>query len=97
MIFQDVQYGDIDIMERALDFTYDNVSFHGLPEYIMELKGKGIKFITILVSNRLLLLKQKVLRMFKEITVFLKDPGISFREPAGTYPTFDLGTEMDVW
>ena len=50
---QDVQYGDIDIMERELDFTYDKVNFAGLPEYIKELKEKGIKFITILVRQNL--------------------------------------------
>jgi alpha-glucosidase len=44
----DVQYGDIDIMERGLDFTYSKDRFAGLPEYIKELKTKGIKFITIL-------------------------------------------------
>jgi len=44
----DVQYGDIDIMERALDFTYAQDRFAGLPEYIKELKTKGIKFVTIL-------------------------------------------------
>ncbi len=27
----DVQWTDIDIMFRYLDFTYDNNSFHGLP------------------------------------------------------------------
>ena len=41
--------GDIDIMERSLDFTYDRDNFAGLPEYIQELKSRGIKFVTILV------------------------------------------------
>jgi len=44
----DVQYGDIDIIERELDFTYAKDRFAGLPEYVKELKTKGIKFITIL-------------------------------------------------
>jgi alpha-glucosidase (family GH31 glycosyl hydrolase) len=44
----DVQYGDIDIMHKALDFTYSRENFPGLPEYIRELKTKGIKFMTIL-------------------------------------------------
>jgi len=47
-MFQDVQYGDIDIMDRELDFTYDKINFAGLPEYVKELKTKGIKFMTIL-------------------------------------------------
>lgn len=50
--FQDVQYGDIDIMDRRLDFTYDPVRFAGLPEYVEELKERGIKFMTILASNK---------------------------------------------
>lgn len=44
----DVQYGDIDIMVDALDFTYSEVNFPGLPNYIRELKEEGIKFMTIL-------------------------------------------------
>lgn len=44
---QDVQYGDIDIMHKNLDFTYSNENFPGLPEYVKELKSKGIKFVTI--------------------------------------------------
>ncbi|OXA46849.1 Maltase-glucoamylase, intestinal [Folsomia candida] len=69
----DVQYGDIDIMDRRLDFTVDPINFAGLAEYVTELKTRGIRFMTIL------------------------DPAISVGEPAGTYPAFDLGQEMDVW
>ncbi len=47
---QDVQYGDIDIMEKELDFTVNNDRFVGLPKYVEDLKAKGIKFATILVS-----------------------------------------------
>jgi len=46
---QDVQYGDGDIKYKYLDFTYSNETFPGLPEYVRELKAKGIKFVTILV------------------------------------------------
>ncbi|CAG7733772.1 unnamed protein product [Allacma fusca] len=44
---QDVQYGDIDIMDRQLDFTV-GARFSGLPAYVKELKAKGVKFVTIL-------------------------------------------------
>jgi alpha-glucosidase (family GH31 glycosyl hydrolase) len=44
----DAQWGDIDIMERALDFTISEENFGGLPEYVQELKIRGIKFVTIL-------------------------------------------------
>ncbi|NWV09200.1 SUIS protein, partial [Ptilonorhynchus violaceus] len=44
----DVQHFDIDYMERRLDFTYDKVNFAGLPEYVQELKKKGMHNIVIL-------------------------------------------------
>ncbi|XP_028938370.1 sucrase-isomaltase, intestinal-like [Ornithorhynchus anatinus] len=44
----DVQYGDIDYMDRRLDFTYDKVNFAGLPEYIQELKKDGMHYVIIL-------------------------------------------------
>jgi hypothetical protein len=49
--FQDVQYGDIDIMEKELDFTVSSDRFGGLPAYVKELKTRGIKFATILVRE----------------------------------------------
>lgn len=47
---QDVQYGDIDYMERQLDFTYDKANFAGLPEYIKKLKNDGMHYVIILVN-----------------------------------------------
>ena len=48
---QDVQYGDIDYMERQLDFTINSKTYNGLPNYVRELKKAGIRYITILVST----------------------------------------------
>ena len=45
---QDAQWGDIDIMERSLDFTISQYRFGGLAEYVDILKAEGIKFVTIL-------------------------------------------------
>jgi len=45
---QDVQYGDIDYMERQLDFTINPKTYNGLPDYVRELKKDGIRYITIL-------------------------------------------------
>ncbi|XP_045686064.1 maltase-glucoamylase, intestinal-like isoform X2 [Phyllostomus hastatus] len=45
---EDVQYCDIDCMERQLDFTYDDVNFAGLPEYIKKLKNDGMHYVIIL-------------------------------------------------
>nr|XP_042704861.1 sucrase-isomaltase, intestinal-like [Chrysemys picta bellii] len=44
----DVQYGDIDYMERNLDFTYDKENYAGLPEYIQQLKKDGMHYVIIL-------------------------------------------------
>uniref|UniRef100_A0ABM0M7Q3 Maltase n=1 Tax=Saccoglossus kowalevskii TaxID=10224 RepID=A0ABM0M7Q3_SACKO len=44
----DVQYGDIDYMERQLDFTYDLETYDGLPEFVDALKLTGTRYITIL-------------------------------------------------
>lgn len=51
---QDVQFGDLDIMFDWLTFTYDSNAtynnFSGLPEFIRELKTRGIHFIQSVVS-----------------------------------------------
>ncbi|EMP38939.1 Maltase-glucoamylase, intestinal [Chelonia mydas] len=44
----DVQYGDIDYMDRRLDFTYDKENYAGLPEYIQQLKKDGMHYVIIL-------------------------------------------------
>jgi alpha-glucosidase (family GH31 glycosyl hydrolase) len=44
----DVQWTDIDVMSAHLDFTYDNISFHGLPELIHELKSEGKHYVNII-------------------------------------------------
>jgi len=45
----DVQYSDIDYMERQLDFTVDNVTYNGLPDYVRKLKDDHhMKYIIIL-------------------------------------------------
>ncbi|CAH1773346.1 unnamed protein product [Owenia fusiformis] len=43
----DVQHGDIDMMDRRLDFTYDPVNFTGLPQYVRDLKNEGTRWISI--------------------------------------------------
>ncbi|XP_076462037.1 sucrase-isomaltase, intestinal-like [Babylonia areolata] len=51
----DVQYADIDHMSERRDFTVDNGTFRGLPEYFDELRQGGMRTIIILdpalVSN----------------------------------------------
>ncbi|XP_019573698.2 sucrase-isomaltase, intestinal [Rhinolophus sinicus] len=53
----DTQVTDIDYMEDKKDFTYDNVTFKGLPEFVEDLHAHGQKYVIILdpgiaISNR---------------------------------------------
>ena len=51
-----MQYADIDHMDERKDFTLDNVTFAGLPDYVRELKDGGMHFIIILVRPWYMLL-----------------------------------------
>jgi len=45
---QDVQYGDIDHMDRHVDFTYNKKTYAGLPEFVRAVKKDGLRYIIIL-------------------------------------------------
>lgn len=49
---QDVQYADIDYMERQLDFVLDS-EFQGLPALVDQMRAEGMRFIFILVIKSL--------------------------------------------
>lgn len=49
-VFQDVQYTDIDYMERQLDFTIGE-AFQDLPQFVDKIRGEGMRYIIILVST----------------------------------------------
>ncbi|XP_007446500.1 PREDICTED: sucrase-isomaltase, intestinal [Lipotes vexillifer] len=44
----DTQVTDIDYMEDKKDFTYDQVAFNGLPEFVQDLHDHGQKYVIIL-------------------------------------------------
>ena len=45
----DVQYADIDYMERQLDFTIDEINFSGLADYVTKIRTEyDMRFIIIL-------------------------------------------------
>ncbi len=44
----DVQWTDIDVMSSHLDFTYDNKSFHGLPDLVSTLHSNGQHYVNII-------------------------------------------------
>ncbi|XP_064146430.1 probable maltase-glucoamylase 2 [Loxodonta africana] len=50
----DVQYSDIDYMDGYKDFTYDNRTFYGLPDFAKELHSNGQKYVIVMnpgISN----------------------------------------------
>ena len=49
---QDVQYGDIDYMDRFMDFTVDEINYgkQNLSDFVDELHEYGQRYIIILVS-----------------------------------------------
>lgn len=49
-LLQDVQYADIDYMERQLDFVLDK-NFQNLPALVDRMRGEGMRFIFILVMQ----------------------------------------------
>jgi len=44
----DVQWTDIDTMASHLDFTYDNQTFHGLPDLVRGLQSQGMHYVNII-------------------------------------------------
>lgn len=44
----DVQWNDIDYMERNNDFTYDKVNFRDLPEFVDELHKNGMHYVIMI-------------------------------------------------
>ncbi|XP_021964900.1 maltase-glucoamylase, intestinal [Folsomia candida] len=79
---QDVQFGDLDIMFDWLTFTYDSNAtynnFSGLPEFIRELKTRGIHFIQSvnaqISSEERRLPWYEPLRLGHEMDVWVKRP-----------------------
>ena len=91
---QDAQWGDIDIMDRSLDFTISKDRFGGLAEYARD--SDGISELPYLrfggLAEYVDLLKAEGVKF-----VTILDPCISTGEPNCTYRPFDLGQELDVW
>lgn len=50
LFLQDVQYADIDYMERQLDFVL-SPDFEGLPALVDQMRSEGMRFIFILVGR----------------------------------------------
>ncbi len=44
----DIQWTDIDVMSAHLDFTYNDVTFDGLPELVHGLQSEGKHYVNII-------------------------------------------------
>lgn len=50
LFLQDVQYADIDYMQRQLNFVL-SPDFKGLPALVDQMRNEGMRFIFILVRS----------------------------------------------
>ncbi len=53
---QDVQWNDIDYMDRFMDFTFDPTKFATLPDLVKDLHAHDQRYVMILVYRSLCLL-----------------------------------------
>ncbi|TNN86673.1 Lysosomal alpha-glucosidase [Liparis tanakae] len=83
MCRQDVQWNDIDYMDRFLDFTLDSEKFATLPDLVKDLHAHDQRYVMILSAR---------------VTVVVpQDPGISSEQPEGGYWPYDEGLRRDVF
>lgn len=50
---QDVQWNDIDYMDRFMDFTIDPTKFSTLPDLVKDLHAHNQRYVMMLVPRRL--------------------------------------------
>ena len=103
---QDVQYADLDNLDRFLSFTYDPVNFAGLPEFVDELHAKGMHFVisteAYISSNEP---NYKPLELGNELDVWVKRPDGTpflaqtyfFPEVPCHYPDFSKNVTVQWW
>jgi len=48
---QEAQWSDIDYMKLYLDWTYDDVAYHDLPDIVNDLHSHSQKYVIIVVSS----------------------------------------------
>ena len=88
----DVQWSDIDFMDRRLDFTYDTVNFAGLPEFVTELHENGEAIL-----DNFCFINSYMFSNTGRRFVNIIDPGVPIGEPAGSYLPEENGDAMGVW
>ena len=90
----DVQYGDIDYMERQLDFTVDPIRYNGLVEYVTDkIKDEyQMKFIIILDPTI------SANESASTVTGDIPEGALHcYLEPNYTYSAWDKGVEHDIF
>uniref|UniRef100_A0A8C1T8Z6 alpha-glucosidase n=1 Tax=Cyprinus carpio TaxID=7962 RepID=A0A8C1T8Z6_CYPCA len=94
----DVQYADIDYMERQMDFTLDQVNFKGLPALVDQMRAEGMRFIFILVQTILKACREmySVPELHALFVCVLQDPAILFRAFAA-FPDFFKTSTAEWW
>ena len=88
----DVQYGDIDYMERQLDFTVDPIRYKGLVDYVKTIQNDyEMNFVVILDPP--ISANESAL----DIGVPKPEAEHCYEVPTSPYSAWDNGLEMDVF
>ena len=77
---QDVQWNDIDYMERFLDFTFDPASFATLPDMVKDLHAHGQRYVMILVCRSVYCISTCV-AVVSELVCVCEPPCLSMSGP----------------
>lgn len=76
MVFQDVQWNDIDYMDRSLDFTYDPSGFSTLPDLVKDLQRHDQHYVMILVQKFFFWLNSNLKRCVLNINTYRAPKGM---------------------
>ena len=93
----DVQYGDIDYMDRQLDFTIDPISYVGLEDFVRKLQNEyEMKFMIILVQR--LPTRHQLIKsfLFAQRTCFLRQVSC-FWSDVLIHPPIFYKKVVDLW
>lgn len=94
-MLQDVQYADIDYMDRQLNFVLDP-KFSKLPALVERIQDERGRFIIILVTSIIADREKHYQTCDWLVVMWFQDPAISGNETV-PYPAFDRGVADDVF
>ncbi|XP_055950266.1 lysosomal alpha-glucosidase-like [Argiope bruennichi] len=102
----DVQWNDIDYMDKFKDFTYDKDKFANLPEFVEELHSKGMHYVVITDPGISSSEKPGTYPPFDDgvkADIFLKNPngslfiGKVWTDGGTVFPDFSHPNATDYW